>query len=103
MENDNPIPEMSALRVRDDYNLWVADDNGSSIHIFKTDGENAEVFYESVGLTENNCSYSGMNRIIYHDKDALRVMDDFNDWMMCGLDSVMMLSFASANTTASGY
>ena len=68
MANDNPIPEMSALRVNDDYNLWVADDNGSSLHIFKTDGEDEEVFYTSVGLTENNCSYGGMNRIIFHDE-----------------------------------
>lgn len=61
------VPEMAKLNVNEDYNLWVADDTGEVLHLFKTaEEEEAEVFYASVGLTENNCQYGGMSRIIFH-------------------------------------
>lgn len=60
------VPEMAKLNVNEDYDLWVTDDGGDALHLFKTEGEEAEVFYASVGLTENNCQYGGMSRIIFH-------------------------------------
>ena len=77
------VPEMAALAVdddkivvREDYKLWVADDGGDALHLFKNaEGEEAEVFYASVGLTENNCQYGGMSRIIFHGEAIVPAKD----------------------------
>lgn len=70
------VPEMAKLNVNEDYNLWVADDVGEVLHLFKTaDGEEVEVFYASVGLTENNCQYGGMSRIIFHGEAIVPTKD----------------------------